>query len=73
MRDEVGQVTELIGSEGEDLAHLQLLTRLLQLARPCCDAEPVSSANDCIQSIEALADCPVSFGAFGPPAGIQAF
>jgi len=34
----------------------------------------VTSAADCIQRIEALAVCPVRFGAFGPTAGhVQVF
>jgi adenylosuccinate synthase len=49
-----------------DLAHQQTLTRQLQDARPCYEAQPLASAAEWVQRAQAVAGCPVQAGSWGP-------
>jgi len=51
-----------------DLAYQSRLTRRLLTAKPHYESPPVSSADDFIARVAALAKCPPRFGAFGPTA-----
>ncbi len=58
----------LMTSEVRDLEYQQGLTELLSRVSPVYSGDAVSSSEDLIQRIEAVARCPVVYGSFGPSA-----
>ena len=59
-------VTALPRSTQPDLEHQAALTRLLAAAEPCYEPAPIATAEEWIARIEALADRPVRYAAYGP-------
>jgi adenylosuccinate synthase len=60
------EVTALRRSALPDLDHQSALTRLLAAAQPRYEPGTLAGASEWIERVEALAGCPVRYGAFGP-------
>ncbi len=59
-------VTELLRGSAQDLDHQAALTSLLLVAKPQYDARRITSPQDLLERVAALANCPPWFASYGP-------